>query len=77
MLLTSKDIGWMLVAPSITVLDRTASASTGDCEDWVAIESVEIPVGVSISARVLKVGSPSTITWKRMNDHYIHGINDK
>ena len=66
MLLRSKVSGWMLEDPFMAVLDRTASVSTGTSsaveEDEDAEESVVTPVGVSMSAKLLKVGSPSTKT---------------
>ena len=66
MLLTSKAPGCMSEDPSMAVLDRTASVSTGTSalveEDEDAEESVVIPVGVSMSAKLLKVDSPSTKT---------------
>ena len=50
----------------MAVLERTASVSTGTSstveEDEDAEESVVTPVGVSMSAKLLNVGSPSTET---------------
>ena len=63
MLLTSNAPGCTLAEPSMAVLERTASASTGTSsavEEDEDAESVVSPVGVSMSARLRNVGSPST-----------------
>ena len=63
MLLTSKFAGEKLT-PSMAVLDSCTEAPDASKEpDWTvseALRSDDIPVGVSISAKLLNEGSPST-----------------